>query len=438
MPRRSLSLSLLVFTLFVGNGLSPAQDSESASSQAPVVEGAPGLPPTASVPVPVTTASPLSSSASAPHLGVTDAANTPKYFTITASLREEYDDNIYTTRDNKKSSFVTEFSPSFLFNVPMQDSTFSARYTFGLDYYESRSGNQIDYTHEALVHYTHNFSDRFTFDARDQFGYYTEPDLLQAVGTPFQNGGYIANTAIFQFNAQWTPLFGTATTYSNIAVFYQDGDVAQFQNSDENTLAQDFRFAFAPKFNFIAGGIFDDISYFDNSRGYTNYTLDFGVDWQALPSLSLGARVGASLTESDLASSSSLSPYAALTLDWQLGKRSKLTFSYTHDIVPTDEVDAVGQEADRFSIRFAYDITPRITVHLEGIETYSDYTSELIEPGTVPEFHESDVGVDFGFEYHLNSNFGFEAGYLLSDVSSELGERDYTRNQIYVGIRGTY
>jgi len=379
------------------------------------------------------TATPLTPTAG----GVTDAANSPKWFTITASLREEYDDNIFTTKDNKVNSFVTEFSPSFLVNVPMQDSTFAARYTFGLDYYQARSGNQIDYTHELLLHYSHNFSDRFTFDARDQFGYYTEPDLLQAVGTPFRNGGYIVNTAIFQFNAQWTPLFGTATTYSNIAIFYQDGAVAQVQNSDENTVSQDFRFAFAPKFNFVAGGIFDDIDYFNDVRGYTNYTLDVGLDWQALPELSLGARVGATLTTSSAAASTSVSPYAAVTLDWRLGKRSDLTFTYTHNVVPTDVFNAIGQEADRFSLRFAYDITPRITVHLEGIETYSDYTSALLESG-VPEFHENDLGIDFGVEYHLNSNFGFEAGYLLSDISSDISSRDYTRNQVYVGVRGTY
>ena len=334
-------------------------------------------------------------------------------------------------------SFVTEFSPSFLVNFPMQDSDFSARYTFGMDYYEHRSGDAFDLTHEALIRYTHNFSDRFDLDLRDQFGYYDEPDVLAAVGTPFRNGAYITNTATAVLNAQWTPLFGTSTSYSNICIFYQDSQVAVFQNSDENTVAQDFRFAIQPKVNLVFGGIFDNIDYFNFDRGYTNYTGNVGVDWQALPSLSVGFRIGGSYTVADNVPDSA-SPYAAVNLDWRLGKRSDLIFSYTHNVVPTDVANAVGQEADRFTIRFNYDLTPRISLHLEGIETYSDYRSDLIQAGTVPSFTENDTGVDFGGEYRVTQNFSVEAGYLLSDVSSEETGRDYLRNQVYVGVRGTY
>ena len=61
----------------------------------------------------------------------TDTANATKFYTITASLREEYDDNIFTAKDNKVASAVTEFSPSILVNFPEHDNTFSGRYTFG-------------------------------------------------------------------------------------------------------------------------------------------------------------------------------------------------------------------------------------------------------------------------------------------------------------------
>jgi hypothetical protein len=368
-----------------------------------------------------------------------DRSSIPKFYTITASLREEYDDNIFTTKDHRVSSFVTEFSPSLLLNFPMQDSDFSARYTFGLDYYEHRPGGQnTQYTHEALVRYTHNFSDRFNLDVRDQFGYYDQPDLLGAVGTPFVNGSYYLNTATVIFNGQWTPLFGTSTSYSNIAIHYTDATVGTFQNSDENTAAQDFRFAFAPKFNFIFGGIYDNIDYVDFNRGYTNYTGDIGLDWQALPSLVLGVRGGATYTVPGAGLADSVSPYAAVTLQWQLGARSSLEFTYTHNVVPTDVVNAIGQEADRFSLRLNYDVTKRFTVHVEGIETHSRYDSNLLAANTTPSFSEDDFGIDLGGQLRITDNFAFEAGYLLSDVSSEQAPRDYLRDQVYIGVRGTY
>jgi hypothetical protein len=396
-----------------------------------------GVAPSPSEPIAGTPASAMSPQTGA--VSGMDTSTVPKFYTFTAALREEYDDNIFTTKDNRVGSFVTEFAPSVLVNFPMQDSDLSARYTFGLDYYEHRPGGQnVQYTHEGLVRYTHNFSDRFSLDLRDQAGYYNQPDLLNAVGTPFVNGSYFLNTASLLFNGQWTPLFGTSTSYSNILIHYESSTIGTFQNSDENTVAQDFRFAFAPKFNFIFGGIYDNIDYVDFNRGYTNYTGDIGLDWQALPSLALGVRGGATYTVAGGGLPDSVSPYAAFTLQWQLGKRSSLDFSYTHNVVPTDVVNAVGQEADRFSLRLNYDLTRRVTVHIAGIETHSRYDSNLLAPNTTPSFSEDNFGLDLGGEYRITENFSVEAGYLVSDVSSGESFRDYVRNQGYIGVRGTY
>jgi hypothetical protein len=439
MPRRLsyLSLSLLVLLLAVGGGSGHSQEltasppEAAASPENSPAQATPELAPTPSAPT-LGAGGTVGNGASF----LPDTANSTKFYTITASLREEYDDNIYTTKNNKKSSPVTEFSPSFLVSFPEQDSTFSARYTFGLDYYSSRSGNPVDYTHEVLVRYTHQFGDRFSLDLRDQGGYYTQPDLLNGVGTPFVNGQYFENTATAEFDAQWTPLFGTTTSYSNVALLYQDSEISKFQNYDENTISQDFRFAVYPKYNLVANGTFDDTDYFEFDRGYRDVTLDVGVDWQALPNISVSVRGGATFTNSE-GVPNSLSPYASASLQWKLGKRSELDFSYLHDVVPTDVTDAVGQEADRFTLRFNYELTARINIDLAGTYTHADYSSELLQGGA-SSFTEDDIGVNLGLSYSFNSTFSIEAGYLLSDISSQEDDRDYTRNQVYIGVRGTY
>lgn len=366
-----------------------------------------------------------------------DTSESTKFFTITATLREEYDDNIFTAKTGKVSSLETDFSPSILFDLPMEDSDFSARYTFDMTYYNNRQGDSFDLTHEFIAQYRHSFSDRFGLNLAEQFRYYTEPSLFESIGTLYRNGAYISNTVNGAFNAQWTPLFGTVTTYSNTIVRYEDAATAQTQDSMENTASQSFSFAVLPKVNYIFGAIVDNITYDQVVRGYTNYTANTGLDWQALPTLTLGGRVGGSITEADQ-SGSSVSPYGAVTLGWQLGARSSLTFNYAHDVVPTDVSVAEGQVADRFTSNFKYDITPDITAHLEGILTHGDYTQSLILPGTVSSFTEDDYAIDTGLGYHVNSNFDVETGYIFSGVSSEASFRDYERNQVYVGLRGTY
>jgi hypothetical protein len=433
----SVGLALMCSPLAHGQDEAPQTGPEGQSSNANAASQSlnqpPGLAPSPQQPTPI-----VANNAAPPSFRdvLPDAANGTKFYTLTASLREAYDDNIYTTKSNRVGSAVTEFSPSVLVNFPMENSTFSGRYTFGLDYYEARRGDTNDYTNELSLHYTHQFTDRFSLDLRDQFGYYTQPDLLNAIGSPFVSGSYFANTAGGDFDAQWTRLFGTTTSYSNIAILYDQASIGTVQNSDENTLSQDFRFAIAPKYNFVTGFIFDRVDYFGDIRGYTNYTIDAGLDWQVLPTLSLDIRGGGSYTVSD-STPDSVSPYAALTLGWALGKRSSLEFSYVHDVVPSDVSTSVGQEADRFSIRFNYLLATDISLHLAGIETHSNYTSTLLENGT-PSFSEDDIGVDLGGEYRVSPHFSLEAGYFLSDISSQESFRDYTRNQIYLGVRGTY
>jgi hypothetical protein len=367
-----------------------------------------------------------------------ELADMKRYFTITADVREVYDDNINTTNVNKVSSFEEIISPSILFSYPMDNSTFDARYTFGLTYYNhSAAGSSYDQDHDVVLRYNHAFSDRFNLDLRDDGGYHTDPSLLDAIGTVNREGGYYSNIATAEFTAQWTPLFGTVTSYSNDFITYENQTVSTNEDSDENTVSQDFRFAFWPTVTFAVGAIYDNISYFNDPRGYTNYTGNAGLDWQALPSLSLGFRAGGSITTPDVGTTTE-SPYASANVNWQIGERSRLIASYVHSVTPTDVVIAQGQESDRFTANFLYNITQNITVNLEGIYTYSDYPQDLIAGGSANAFTENVLGVDTGLTYHYDQYVDFEAGYILSDVSSQESDRDYTRNQFYLGVRGTY
>ena len=230
-----------------------------------------------------------------------DASENRKFYTITATLREQYDDNIYTAKTGKVSSFETDVSPSVLVDFPMGDSEFSARYTFGLNYYDSsQQEGSYDMSHEFVAQYKHDFSNRFDLNAAERFDYSTEPDLQNNTGTLYRNGGYYTNAVNAGFDGQWTPLFGTTTTYANTVVRYEDGIDSQGQDSMENTGSQNFSFAILPKINLVFGGIVDEINYDNLVRGYTSYTGNGGLDWQALPSLSLGGRVGGTLTEEDV------------------------------------------------------------------------------------------------------------------------------------------
>jgi hypothetical protein len=374
-----------------------------------------------------------------------DTSTVRKFYTISASLRETYDDNVDTTA-HKVSALETNLSPSLLLDFPVLGSDFSARYTFGLTYYSrggqggisaGNNGGSIDLNHEFVARYSHSFSDRFEFDISEQFRYFSEPSLYESTGTPFRDGNYVSNAITTDFNAQWTPLFSTTTTFADTVIKYDEAAVAQQENSVENTGSHSFNFAILPKVTASIGGLLDTITYDTADRGYTNYTLFVGGQWQTLPSLSISLRGGGSYT---LASQQkgSTSPYAAADVRWSFGQRSLLTFSYAHDVVPSDQEGTDGQLADRFSGDFTYAVTPSLSAHLLGTLTMSQIGEQLIVGSDIPAYNETDYALDVGASYQYNSFLGFDGGIIISGVSSGLNERDYDRQEVYLGLRGTY
>ena len=373
-----------------------------------------------------------------------DASTVPKFYTISASLRETYDDNVNTSNVNPKSSLETELSPSVLVDFRRADSDFSARYTLDITYYsvspQGGTGGSLEYTDEFVAQYMHSFSSRFTLNLAEQFRYFTEPSLFESTGTAYRSGPYISNVINGTGSAQWTPLFGTTTNFANTIIRYQEAAEAVQQNSIENTGTQNFSFAILPKISVSAGGIVDSINYDQISRGYTSFTAYLGGQWEALPSLSINGQAGATYTETIQTQQSpgTFSPYAALSVSWSLGARSSLSFNYSHEITPSDEENANGQSSDRLTGNFKYDILTNLSAHLQVIFTNADVSGALVASSAATSYTEEQYGLDTGLTYHYDKYVDFDVGIDVSGVSSELQDRDYSRDEAYVGVRGTY
>lgn len=374
-----------------------------------------------------------------------DMSNAHKFYTISVALRETYDDNVNTAQTGKITSFETNISPSILVDFPQENNDFSAVYTFGATYYSDSggTGSDVQYTHQFNAQLRHDFSTRFTLSASDAFRDSTEPNLFGTTGTPYRNGENMSNAFSTGFSAQWTPTWATQTTYANTLVHYVDDVISHDQDNMENTASQTFIAALVPKVSATFGGIFDTVSYDHVSRGYTSYTGFVGTNWQALPNVSLNLRVGGSLTQTDSvdggqSSGLQASPYVDMSGSWQIGKRSSLTGDYSHEVTPTDQIGANGQESDRVSVNFSYDVTERLNTHLQLVYTYSTISGGFISSSGLQSYNETDYAVDAGASYNFVKYLNLTLDILESGVSSEISGRDYSRSQVTLGVRGTY
>jgi len=100
-------------------------------------------------------------------ISVLAAEGGAKLYSLSAGLRGFYDDNIFTGNDKvdldgdgkldrrKLDSFGLEVTPGVRFSVPLEQTTLSAGYTYGLRYFADRPGRSYDQFHLADAQVNH-------------------------------------------------------------------------------------------------------------------------------------------------------------------------------------------------------------------------------------------------------------------------------------------
>ncbi len=365
-------------------------------------------------------------------------AQTKRPITVTAQLREEYDDNIFTTKKNKKSQFKTLIEPSLIYNLPLENTLLSARYTYGLTYFPDRGKEDFDHRHEWIGRIDHSFSSRFNVDVRDRLRYTQEPDVIGGDARARRTDStFLSNVGSIQGNAQWTPKFGSATIFTNDWLSYDDVALDREIGRMVNSLSHDFRYLLTPTITLVAGGNASDNDYFFAKRDSTTIGGTVGADYSLSPQITVGGRVGPSFTDLDQGGSY-FNPYGTVFGNWTVGARTNIEASYTHSVTETDNGAYYMQESDVFSLTGRYQFTPQFYGRLGGRLTLGSFDSDLGVGSGTTTISEDVLGMDGALGYKISQYIDFEAGYSYSIVTSDLVSREFDRNQLYLSIRGTY
>ena len=394
-----------------------------------------------------------------------------KPWTVGATLRGFYDDNINTVPDNfnpgpgfHRSSTGFEISPFLRFSFPMEQTTISFGYVYSLKYYDNKPlGNTDNYdqTHDFDVALSHAFSERYQLKVADSFIIGQEPDMLRAGNTfdSFQriSGDNLRNFGSITFSAQITPELGTEVGYAN--TFYSYSDNTPFGLSGlldelDNVAHLDLRYLLQPQTTGIVGYQFRELDYIGNQvinaapvvrsdeRNVRMNYLYVGLDHNFRPDLTGSVRVGGNYAQyyNDPASQDELSPYAMLNLKYTYLPESYLQAGFVYDytpasvfsVSPTGDLTLNAQSATMFA-----SVTHRITPKLFGT-LLAQYQNSTYYGGTIDGEADNYYLVGLSLQYRFTPNFSAEVGYNYDDVRSDIANRSYDRNRIYVGVTGSY
>jgi hypothetical protein len=167
-----------------------------------------------------------------------------------------------------------------------------------------------------------------------------------------------------------------------------------------------------------------------------------GLDHNFLPDLTGSVRAGGQYSQyyNDPNSQDQLSPYAMIDLKYTYLPESYLQVGFVYDYTPAS-VFSVGNNGDltlnaQSATVFA-SINHRITPKLFG-NLLAQYQNSTYYGGAIDGAAENYYLVGLSLQYRFTPNFSAEVGYNYDNVKSDIANRGYDRNRVYVGVTGSY
>jgi hypothetical protein len=407
-----------------------------------------------------------------------NSMETTKFWSVAGTLRGFYDDN-YNTAPNgqKQGSWGYEVSPSVSVNVPLQQTEFDVRYTYGLYYYQERrdQGNDpYDQTHQVDLWLDHAFSERWQTTVHDTFVVGNEPGLPNggAVAQPLRvEGNYIINNADVALTTDWTRLFSTVLSYDNGYYDYEQSGTTQFglatdtQTASQNGLLTRMeqsvslqpQWTMSPETLILAGFTYQWINYLGNepialgptgfdyssSRNNQSYIPYIGFQHSFLPNLSVSTKIGAQITEfsSSSAGSTYTTPWVNSSASYTYAEGSYVQLGITHSQNATSQVTpnsngqiTQNQQSTVISASVNQEITAKLMGSIIGSAQLSEFNQGALNNDT-EQFYSLGLNLNYAFNQHLSAEVGYNLDCLQAN-EAQVGA--YSRNRVYLGVTAAY
>jgi hypothetical protein len=412
----------------------------------------------------------------APGLSTLDMS---KPWSFSGVVRGFYDDNYLTLPKtypsggvflHSRDSFGIEASPAIYYNHSVEDTLLSASYVYDVHWYEDRNGT-TDQTHQFNAKMDHEFSERYKMTVSDSFVVSQDPGVLDPTVTsnPLRvPGSNIRNTGTLDFTLQMTRLFDLHVGYANTVYAYQQNAGDEYPANSyasysalldriDQTAAVDLRWKATPETTGVLGYSFENLDYTSpeyiifpspfspgyraDSRDSDVHYLYIGADESFTPKLNASIRVGGEYLDYYNDHTHDISPYVDASLTYQYMPDSTAQFGVKQLHNATDEAGygiagtgpVLDEESTYVYMSISHRLTQRFTASALGQAQYSVFNG-----GGADGLREDYYIANINLAYHFTPWLTGETGYNYNKLNTELADRGYTRDIVYLGIRAIY
>ncbi len=397
-----------------------------------------------------------------------------KPFTASVALREGYDSNpltqSYQSTQDIQSSTYTSIQPSLGYNYLGMQADMALRYDFSGTYYPSINQQyDIQYAQTFTGRYTYAIDPRTSITLGNNFVYTEQPlvaQFVQAGISPTFNTSTINNLATVQADYRVTDRLSMITRWNNTLVYL--GGSSANNNYMNNGAFQQFRLDFTPEtvgtfsFDYQLYDYDLDNTYRDNQQ----VAFSLGADHTFLPTLFFSGRAGLQLNDNFgladndfIVGSGGLGsgeqeigafPFASITGTWNYEQSSFVSAGFSTQIQQSNQANASDSEAYTLNFNWDHYFTDKYSVIQSFFINVATFTPQLTQEQAAAaqlsyqgSSTQTTVSYQCKFAYELLPYLSAELGWSYTsygsyfDLSNGNGG-SYTRNQVYVGVRGTY
>jgi hypothetical protein len=305
-----------------------------------------------------------------------------------------------------------------------------------------------------------------------------EPALLNPGGgpnaQPFRvNGNNLANNATVSVKNDWTRQLSTVTSYRNGYYDYQNNgtttnnlattgaSLSALLNRIDQTVGTDLQWQFAPETVGLIGYKFEWVNYtgdqpiapnntvgaknpffYSDSRNTRSHIVYVGGQHNLLANFNISANVGVQDVDNynESPSSSTLQPYATLSAVYTYAPGSYVQLGFNHQQNATDVVApstngkiTQSQESSVVFVTVNHQVTQKLLA-----TAIANFQNSTYNGGAAA--NEADQTYSFGanLTYAFTQHFSAALGYNFDDLQSDIANRSYSRNRVYLGVTAAY
>jgi len=354
---------------------------------------------------------------------------------FSAAVREGYDSNLFTTRDDPDSSMYTNLAAGVNYSFGGPRLQLDASLGGGITYYYTRPGEKNDFNGQFSLNAVYMATPKLTISIGTNTAYLAQPDTNIIGGTNRVNGDYIYTNTSIDAAYQWTQKFSTVTGYQFYANYYLEQTLNDTQSFVSQTLHQSFRWLLLPKTTVLVEYRANPITYWGGAglNSFGNFAL-VGFDQIFNPRFKWTLRVGAEqrFNENPVDGDSIyIGPYGESNLSYQFGPASTLSWNARYGTEPSGLTNVTQRETFRTGLTVNHAFTPRISANL-GFNFEVDYFDQ---PGVVGSFYETIFDATAGVNFKINRAISLSAGYQFTSVYAPQNIAfEYTRNVAFAGV----